>query len=240
MSDVWIQPPDEYERTRNNLHQIAFFALSPARQDAVGRMGLTATESGFGTPEFDGKVARVAGTQIVFENDGNIATQEITTIRAAAEFVGPGYKAVWFEDFHDPLPPADPDASLEIDKGSSLLVGRWFAFGFSVLEQLRTMGSTDDDASEVQMWPEHFDAASELGNSDSGLRASYGASPGDNGSREPYIYVAPWSEIDRSEPYWNAEHFGGSTLGYSELGSSADPMSTALEFFWTGYQKLRG
>lgn len=239
MSDLWDNLPDLYEETRESLHQIAFFALSPARHEAVGRMGLTATENGFGTPEFDGKVARIEGTQLVFENDGNIATQEITTIRAAAEFFGSGYKTVWFDSFHDPLKAADPDAALAIDEASSLLIGHWFGFGFSALEQLRTRGTSDDDVSEVQMWPEHFDAATELGNSDDGLRASYGASPGDSGSKEPYLYVAPWSEIDKSDPYWNAEHFGGSTLGYAELGAAADPLEAALEFFWTGYQNLR-
>lgn len=239
MIELWEDLPGGFEETRDNLHQIAFFALSPARHKAVGKMGLTATENGFGTPEFDGKVARVAGTQLIFEDSGNIATQEITTIRAAAEFVGSGYEPVWFDNFHDPLGAADPEARLAIDEESSFLIGHWFRFGFSALENLRSRGTADDDVSEVQMWPEHFDAATELGNSDDGLRASFGASPGDSDSKKPYLYVAPWSEVDKSDSYWNAEHFGGSSLGYTELGQSGDAHDAAIEFFWNGYQKLR-
>ncbi len=239
MSDLWTKPSDTFVTTRNHLHQIAFFALSPARYQAVGRMGLAATARGFGTPRYEGKVARVEGTQLVYEAFGNIATQEISTIRAAAEFFGGSYVPVWFEDFHDPLSAMDPDSALEVDEDSSYLIGDWFRFGFSVLHLLRGRGADDDDVSEVQMWPEHFDAATELGSQDAGKRASYGASPGDPGIPEPYIYVAPWSEIDKSDGYWNAEHFGGSVLNYAELAGSADPEKTALGFFLAGYQRLR-
>jgi hypothetical protein len=202
-------------------------------------MGLAATANGFGTLPFEGKVARVEGNQLVFESGGNVATQTITTIRAAAEFFGGEYRPVWFDDFHDPLSPMDPDTPLDIDRASSLLLGDWFQFGFSVLNDLRTRGEKDDDISEAQMWPEHFDAATELGNQDAGRRASFGASPGDDAIPEPYFYVAPWSEIDKSDAYWNAEHFGGSVLSYAGLARSDEPHSTALEFLWAGYQKLR-
>lgn len=239
MTELWESPSESYVTTRNHLHQIAFFAVSPARYRAVGRMGLAATANGFGTPSFDGNAARVEGNQLVFESGGNVATQTITTIRAAAEFFGGEYKPAWFDDFHDPLSPMDPDIPLDIDRASSLLLGEWFKFGFSVLNELRERGEHDDDVSEAQMWPEHFDAATELGNQDAGRRASFGASPGDGQVPEPYFYVAPWSEIDGSDPYWSAEHFGGSVLHYADLAKSGEPKATALEFLWTGYEKLR-
>jgi hypothetical protein len=230
--------PSEFATTRDALHQIAFFAIAPARYEAMGRMGLEATPGGFGTPEFDGRVARVEGDLLVHHQAGNVATQEITTIRAAAEFFGMDYQVEWFTDFHDPLGPWDPDAPLSIDRESSLVLGDWFAFGFEVLDELRARGTGDDDVTEVQLWPEHFDPATELGDQEKGQRASFGASPGDGSNPEPYLYVAAWSEIDRSQPFWNNESFNGSSLGYSALLSSGDPIDRGLEFLLEGYRVL--
>ena len=42
--------PESFETTRNAMHQIAFFAVSPTRYKAHGRMGLTATPGGYGFP----------------------------------------------------------------------------------------------------------------------------------------------------------------------------------------------
>lgn len=230
-------PPD-YVETRDALHQIAFFAIAPARYKAMGRMGLQPTPGGFGTPEFEGRVARVEADQLVHEQDGSIATQQITTIRAAAEFFGNEYEVEWFSDFHDPLSAQDPDKQLPIDRDSALVLADWFDFGFTVLNELRTHGTEEDDVTEVQLWPEHFDPATELGDQDKGQRASFGASPGDGSNPEPYLFVASWSEVDRSNPFWNNESFNGSSLGYSELLASSDPVERALEFLLEGYRVL--
>ncbi len=232
--------PNNLVETRDALHQIAFFAVSPARYKAVGRMGLAATPGGFGTPEFDGRIARVDGTLLVHEQNGGTATREITTIREAAEFYGNEYEVEWFENFHDPLAPADPDAPLVVDQEASHSIGNWFEFGFDVLNRLRTHGTAEDDVSEVQLWPEHFDPATELGSQEKGERASFGASPGDGAHPEPYLYVAAWGEIDKSHAYWNAESFNGSSLPYSELLAADDPRGRALEFLLEGYRILHG
>jgi hypothetical protein len=197
-------------------------------------MGLTATPGGFGTPEFDGRVARVEANLLVHEQQGNVATQEITTIRAAAEFFGSDYEPVWFPDFRDPLPPMDPDRPLKIGETPALALGEWFRFGVEVLEKLRVMGNEDDDVSETQLWPEHFDPATELGRDDQ--RASYGASPGDKGHLEPYLYVAAWSEIDRDNIYWNDRHFNGASLPFTELLAAEDQGQVALDFYRRGYR----
>lgn len=232
--------PAEFDSTRDALHQVAFFAVSPARYRAVGRMGLRAAPGGFGTPEFEGRVARVEGDQLVHEQDGNIATQSISTVRAAAEFFGVEYDPDWFPDFHDPLIAIDPDVDLDVDEGSALALGQWFDFGTGVLDELRSLGKADDDVSEVQLWPEHFDPATELGSQEAGKRASYGASPGDQSHAEPYLYVAAWGEIDRSDPYWNDTTFNGASLSYEELLGTDDPESLALEFLLDGYRRLAG
>lgn len=232
--------PDGFAATRLALHQIAFFALAPARYQAVGRMGLMATPGGFGTPPFHGKVVRVEGDMLVTEQAGNSATQTISTIRAAAQFAGVSYQKKWFADFHDPLEPADPDLPLRVDSDSSLILGAWFRFGTDVLDALPSQGTKDDEVTEVTLWPEHFDPATELGNQAKGQRGSYGASPGDTDHPEPYLYVASWSKVDRSNPFWNDQAFGGASLGYAELLATGDPKGRAIDFLLQGYRLLRG
>jgi hypothetical protein len=232
--------PDDFQFTRDQLHQIAFYAMAPARYTVEGRMGLRWIEGGFGTPEFDGRVARVEGDLLVHERRGDIATQTITTIRAAADFFGTGYRVDWFEEFRDPLPPMDPDRSLKVREEPALALGEWFHFGFEVLDELGPIAVPGDEPSEIQLWPEHFDPARELGDETAGRRASYGASPGDKAHIEPYLYVSAWSDVDRAEPYWNDRHFNGSSLPYAELLASEDQMTTALEFFARGHDLLNG
>lgn len=232
--------PPEFTATRDALHQVAFFALAPARYRAVGRMGLRATPGGFGTPEFEGRVARVEGSLLVHTEGDQTATQEITTVRSAAEFFGLEYQAVWFEDFHDPPQPVAPDLPLAVDARAALALGHWFEFGFEVLDRLRGHGQEGDDVSEVQLWPEHFDPATELGDHELGQRASFGASPGDDAHAQPYLYVSAWSDVDRSVGFWNDGSFNGASLGYDELMSSQDPIGRALEFLIEGYRILHG
>ncbi len=230
--------PENFAVTRDALHQIAFFAIAPARYEAVGRMGLKAAPGGFGTPEFDGQVARVEGTLLVHESGGHVATQDITTVRAAAEFFGLDYEVDWFPDFHDPLAAVDPDQALTVDREAALALGEWFGFGFAVLNRLRRHGRDGDDVSEVQLWPEHLDPATELGDRERGERASFGASPGDAAHPEPYLYVAAWSELDRSNDFWNDASFNGASLGYASLREVDDPVDRGLEFLLEGYRAL--
>ena len=230
--------PDDFQFARDQLHQIAFYALAPARYALEGRMGLRATPGGFGTPEHEGRVSRVEGNLLVHEQGGNIATQPITTIRAAAEFFGTVYHVDWFTEFKDPLPAMDPDRPLKVGEVPGSALGDWFHFGFEILEELRGHGSEGDEVSEVQLWPEHFDAATEMGSAAQQHRASYGASPGDRGHLEPYLYVAAWSEIDRSNPYWNDRHFNGSSLPFTALLEAEDQTRAALDFLLTGYRIL--
>jgi hypothetical protein len=199
-------------------------------------MGLRATQGGFGTPEFDSRVARVEGDRLVEEREESSASQTISTVRAAAAFFGMEYRVDWFTEFHDPLPPTDPDRDLDIDVESALSLAAWFHLGFDVLEEMRRRSSPGDDASEVQLWPEHFDPATEIGAE--GRRASYGASPGDAAHEEPYFYVAAWGEIDRDVEYWNDRAFNGASLGYGTLLGAASPHDVARDFLIEGYRIL--
>jgi hypothetical protein len=230
--------PADFQFTRDQLHQIAFYAMAPARYAVEERMGLRATPGGFGTPEYNGRRARVEGNLLVFEQDGNVATQTITTIRAAAEFFGAAYDVDWYTEFKDPLVPMDPDGPLKIGDVPALALADWYRFGWEMLEVFGTIGTEADELSEIQLWPEHFDAATELGAELEGRRASYGASPGDKWHLEPYVYVSAWSEIDRSNTYWNDRHFNGSSLPYTELLEADDQVGRGVEFLTEGYRLL--
>ena len=132
----------------------------------------------------------------------------------------------------------DPDARRSGGQEAGLAIGAGFEFGLDVLNELRTHGVEGDDVSEVQIWPEHLDSATELGDYEKAQRASFGASPGDGGNPEPYLYVASWSDIDRSNTYWNSTSCNGSSLAYSGLLASDDPKGMALEFLLEGHRVL--
>jgi hypothetical protein len=203
-------------------------------------MGLRPYQGGFGTPEFEGRVARVDGTLIVQEGAGGTSSRTISSVRDTVEFFGQPYEEKWFEGFRDPLTPIDPDQPLEIRSENTVALAHWLDFAWKLLTELQGHAQPDDDVSEIQLWPEHFDPAIELGSQDRGQRASYGASPGDVNHLEPYVYVASWSEIDRSEPYWNDESFNGSSFAYRDLLVARDPVAAALDFFLNGHRLIHG
>jgi hypothetical protein len=230
--------PTGYEATRRALHEVAFFALAPKRHAATGKLGLRYTHRGFGTPFFgDDEQVRVESGLLVYQQGDQVATTTLTTPGQACEFLGVPYKEVWYEGFHDPLSPAGSDAPLEVSTEAADAVGDWLGFATLVLEQMRrTPGA--EDVSRVQLWPEHFDLAFEMGSQENGSRASYGASAGDDQHHEPYLYVAAWSEMDRSDPYWNDANFNGASLTYRELLEADDQKKTAIDFFRSGFDKL--
>ena len=232
--------PEGFAATRDALHQVAFFSLAPKRYEATGKIGLRYTHGGFGTPFFgDDEQARVEGVRLVRQRRDEANSRELTTVADANAFLGIPYREEWFGDFHDPLPPTDPRSPLDLDPSAAAALADWFGFATSVLEELRRHGRGDDDVSRVQLWPEHFDVAVEMGRQDDGIRASYGASPGDAANPEPYLYVAPWNEVDRSDPFWNDESFNGASLGYQALLDADDQRRAALEFLEAGYAALR-
>ena len=70
---------------------------------------------------------------------------------------------------------------------------------------------------------------------DESHRGSYGASPGDDGISEPYLYLSvSWPDrvtIDDDDPMWNAPSFTGAVLRVSDFPADADPVEAALEFW---------
>ena len=228
--------------TRLALHRLAFYVLSASRQAATGRIGLRATPGGFGTPPFDDadgtrRVLRVEDGDLVVESDGQVERAPITTLAAAAEMVGITPDAGRGAEFDVP-DLGSPDESMAIEPEVAALLGAWYRFGFDVLEVVRSEATPDDDATEAQLWPEHFDVGVDMGSAEAGVRASYGASPGDDGHPEPYLYVAAGGDVDGDDPFWNDPHFSGASLGLSELSGAGDPAGRAVSFLVEGRRRL--
>jgi hypothetical protein len=217
--------------TRLALHRLGESVISPARRHANTKIALRYTRGGFGTPFFGPDVqVRVEGTELVVHEGGGDRRAPITTLAAAADHIGRH------------LLPDDVELDSEplyIDAAAARLLGEWYGFAASVLEELRAEAGSAVDPSRVQLWPEHFDLAVELGLEKSGARAAYGLSPGDEHHPEPYIYVAPWVAPPPGE-LWQATGFSGAELSYAELMGVADQRVTALEFLRARLAALTG
>jgi hypothetical protein len=237
-AERWLGPfrrlgpaPPALVETRLALHRLAEAVISPARRKANGKIGLRYTRGGFGTPFFGADVqVRVAGTDLIVDQVDVELGAPITTLAAAAEHVG-----------EDLLPDdvAVDDARLPVDAAASAFLGDWYGFAASVLEELRASAGADTHPSRVQLWPEHFDVAVEIGSEAAGARAAFGCSPGDEHHPEPYIYVAPWQAPAPGE-LWQASGFSGAELPYAELLAAESQRLSALEFFRVRLAALAG
>jgi hypothetical protein len=222
--------PATLAQTRENLHRVAERVLSKAREHANGKIALRYTRGGFGTPFFGDDVqVRVEGTELIVQEGAGERRGPITTLRAAGEFVGAHRLPDGVE--HDAAP-------LRVDAGAARLLGDWYGFAYSVLEELRAGADAALEPSRVQLWPEHFDASVELGAEADGSRAGYGASPGDGEHPEPYLYVVPWSPPAHGE-LWNATLFTGAELPLSALLDARDQRTAALDFLRARLEALQ-
>jgi hypothetical protein len=162
-------------------------------------IALRYTCGGFGTP--------------FFEEDGEdcqVRVEEGRLIRQNGD-----------EEAAEPLP-------ADVSKDSAQALGDFYGLACSVFEELRHE-QPNEDPSLVQLWPEHFDIAIELGSEVKGQRANYGASPGDESHDEPYFYVGPWT-AEVSGDLWNATGFNGAELSYAELLEAPNQRLAALQF----------
>lgn len=191
-----------YEATRRALHSVAEHVLAAALHRATGRIGLRPTPDGFGTPWFSGRRLRVAGVDLVVEDDDGdtVRRAPLTTVGEAAAFAGvePGVPA----DVYPPATELAPAAPLDLDPAAAAVVHDWFRAAGEALAAWRAEVA-DREPNEVQLWPEHFDVALVAG------EVNYGGSPGDDDHPEPYAYVGPWHREGLTGEYWN-EPFGAS------------------------------
>jgi hypothetical protein len=200
--------------TRLALHAVAEQVISALRIQATGNeIALCVRPGGFGTPELPGggwvgtdgaDVVRVAA-------DGTEARDPLRSLRQAAHAVG----------LH--TAEALSDDPLAIDAEAARLLATVWADGDAALRELSAALAPADTPSIINLWPEHFDIAIDAGDDDSGTRASYGVSPGDENHDAPYAYVAPWT-TPSPRPPWQAVAFAGAER------PAADPHTTVA--FW--------
>jgi hypothetical protein len=224
----WLGPwprleavPPGFAETRLSLHAVAEQVMKPAREHANGKFGLRFTRGGFGTP--------------FFGDDAQLRVElgELVVTRGAEERRGPIGSLAGCGRLAGALMPAGHelgDEPLTVDPAAAAALGDWFGFAASVLEELRAEAGPELESSRVQLWPEHFDMAVELGSEEAGERAGYGCSPGDEEHPEPYLYVAPWTARPEGE-LWNATAFPGAELPYAALLDAADQREAGLQFF---------
>ena len=166
--------PASYTETTTALHRLAVYVIAPAQRLANGEIILRATPGGFSTFPYDGHVVGVDGDQLVVDG----TRSPITTLNAAAAAIGIAPDVTQQEQFDVP-PHGDLDEPLDVDPAAAHALGDWYAFATEVLDTLRAEAEADDDASIVRIWPEHFDAAIDMGDGTADRRGTYGASPGD-------------------------------------------------------------
>ena len=228
-------PPD-YPRTLFDYHRLAYSVVAEARYQCNGKFGLRYVRGGFGTPFFGNDVQmRVTGDRLVVQEAGRARAAPISTLREVGEFVGlaPGITAAE----HDSPELGDIDRTLNVRAAVGDFLGAWFGLATAALEELRFSPGVADPE-RVQLWPGHFDPAIAAGDAESGRRATFGFSPGDHAHDEPYIYVAAWGDIDRSDPFWNEEDFNGASLPFRDLVSAGDHFAAAVGFLRAGYACL--
>ncbi|MDP9334176.1 MAG: hypothetical protein M3Q30_12840 [Actinomycetota bacterium] len=228
--------PDSFVAARDGMHALAEHVLAPARYRSDGHIGLVQTPGGFGTPTFgDGERVRVDGVELVHERPGTSTRVRITTVGAAAQFVGipPGAPA----EVYEPATPCTPDAPLSVEPEAASVLAAWIALGESLLDELRETYAAHDPTTAT-IWPEHFDLACELGDAAAGTRATYGASPGDRAIPQPYLYVGPWEASRRSGKL--ATQPWGAAMTYDELRTAGDAKGAGMDFFLEGAALLLG
>jgi hypothetical protein len=225
MSTTALRPlPAAYGTTRDALHRLAVYVISPAQRLVNGEIIMRPSEGGFSTFEFgDGHVVGVRLDRFIV--DGN--EHPITSLREAAGLVGIE-PDVGQQDQFDVPPYGDLDELLPVQRDAAMALGDWYAFAEETLETLRADAGPDDDATIVRIWPEHFDAAIDLGDGDRQRRATYGASPGDRHYDEPYIYASPWA--GRIDGFFDDPTFKGAALRRSQIERASDPVRVAVQF----------
>lgn len=219
--------PSTFAATRDAWHKVAEYVLAPARYRATGHIGLIVTPGGFATPPFDDDTrVRVDGTDLVVEHGNDERRAPLTTLGAAAEFAGVDLGVP--TGVYTPATSAEPDAPLAVDANAAAVLAEWMELCWDVLGALRAESSARAP-SALQLWPEHFDMSVDFGDEAAGLRANYGASPGDAAIASPYLYVGAWDATRRSGLLGGYDF--GAALAYDALATAADPAGVAQDFF---------
>ena len=218
--------PARLAATRAGWHRVAEHILAAALYRATGKIGLVPAPGGFRTPSFgpDGGFLAVDGTELVVGSAAGTRRTALTTVRAAAEFaaITPGAPA----QVYRPATPPGLDEPLMIDPQAACLLAEWYGLGAQALSRFAAEIPGDKPGSAV-LWPEHFD----LGITAAAI--NYGASPGDDYSTDPYLYVSPHDGPPPGDPaFWNGPF--GAARTFHQIGTVAE----AAAFFRDGRARV--
>ena len=205
--------PTDYPRALFDFHRLAYSIVAEARHQCNGKFGLRYVRGGFGTPFFGDDVqVRVTGDRLVVQQAGQARVAPITTLREAGEFVGtaPGTTAAE----HDSPELGDIDRPLDTRAAVGDFLGAWFGLAAAALEELRFTPECDRSRAGAAVARDTSIPPSPPVTPSRAAGPPIGFSPGDHSHDEPYIYVAAWGDVDRSDPFWNEEDFNGASLSY--------------------------
>ncbi len=211
------------EQTREAWHRIAEHVLAAAQYADTGQIRLRSVAGGFGTtrPVRGGRRLNVVGTRLVVSDDRGTRTAPLTTVAAAADFVGitPGMPA----SVYPPATPLAPNEPLHLDAASARLLADWYQLADTALRRLAVAtGRTQQPI----LWPEHFDIGITVD------AVNFGASPGDGLVPQPYAYVSPHSGPPNRDAFWNAP------FGAARTADRIPSADAALAFFQEGRDRL--
>jgi hypothetical protein len=232
---TWAGMVTDFAATRRTLHLVAAHVLGRRRFAVAGRFGLRASPGGFATPAFgDGpEVIRVAGTSLVREvgNEARAMTIDGSSLRELARFVDVDIDAPFSVGPETPVY-GTPETPLHLDTAATTSIANWYELGWNVLDELISSLPGDAEPATIQLWPEHFDAASHVGLA-SRDRVNVGFSAGDASVPEPYCYVGPWGTDRPGDPgFWNAPF--GAVLRATQADMTPDQRAACLAFFRAG------
>ena len=129
-------------------------------------------------------------------------------------------------------------------------VGRYFAAASATLTAI---AADDPRATEVAIWPHHFDVGAIVfvgeGDLHKAPQIGIGMSPGDGTIAEPYFYVTPWPIADGARAgdllagKWQTDGFTGVVLPATEIvamppGERGERVSAALRHAVTDCERL--
>src|SRR5690606_19523035 len=114
---------------------------------------------------------------------------------------------------------------LPVDAEAAAFLAEVLAVGHAALVALAAH-AVDEGPAEIQLWPEHFDLATHVG------EVNYGMSLGDDGHPWPYAYVGPWTPPEQ-DGFWNEPFGAGLTI--DEVPS----VEAVLAFLGEGRRRAR-
>jgi hypothetical protein len=156
-----------------------------------------------------------------------------STLRDLARFAGTDIDAL-FSCGDDTPAVGNPDAPLFVDAEELRRISDWYAMGWTALDAVVMALPPEASPATIQLWPEHLDAATNVGVGKGEERVNLGFSPGDSFETGAYAYVGPWSSARGGDAdYWNAPF--GAVLRAAELeGSGAAAQAACVDFLRRG------